>query len=279
MMNLNFGKGLMFTGNQGIISNANLDSSCIFPAQVFTNNSSSLTLFSGFSTSATSRIVQRANPFGAGFTNECLALEQDAGSVDGAYLKIFSTNELSQPGDVQIRMGNGFGRFLLSWTNGNLVTFWSTGWQNMTGMKGITGGMISNVVIDPSCTFPDKVYNGNTMTNNPWSWWMLDPQPVATGVNGTNVYPIGQYDYDVAITSRCGGATSGTGIYDIVKWQCSNSVDFAGTLIYTGLVSTLTGVDNTALAVNLPKGYFYGIRLTNSAGLGGWHIQFKGVTK
>ena len=120
--------------------------------------------------------------------------------------------------------------------------------------------------------------NGSGLTNNYWSWWMLDPAPITTSVNGTNVYPIGLYDYDVAITNRSGGATSGTGVYDIVKWNPSNSVDFVGTLVYTGLVSTLGGV-NAGLDVTLPKGSLYGIRLTNQTGLAGWHIQFKGVTK
>ena len=140
-------------------------------------------------------------------------------------------------------------------------------------------GFAGHITETNDITFSGKVYlpSGNIISNC-WSWWMLDPQPIATSVNGTNVYPIGQYDYDVAITSRCGGATSGTGIYDIVKWNCSNSVDFVGTLVYTGLVSTLTGVDS-ALAVNLPKGYLYGIRLTNQTGLAGWHIQLRGVTK
>ena len=120
--------------------------------------------------------------------------------------------------------------------------------------------------------------NGSGVTNNYWSWWMLDPAPITTSVNGTNVYPIGLYDYDVAITNRSGGATSGTGVYDIVKWNPSNSVDFVGTLVYTGLVSTLGGV-NAGLDVTLPKGSLYGIRLTNQTGLAGWHIQLRGVTK
>jgi len=121
--------------------------------------------------------------------------------------------------------------------------------------------------------------NSSTKTNLYWSWWMLDPAPVTTSVNGSNVWIIGQYQYDIYVTNRSGGATSGTGTYDIVQWNPSNSVDFAGTIL-TNFTTTLYGTNAAIVGtLTLTAGNLYGIRLTNAPGLAGWHVQFLGNTK
>jgi hypothetical protein len=145
---------------------------------------------------------------------------------------------------------------------------------NLSGGK-IAGGTVSNCTIDPSCT-----YNGSAalLTNNAFSWSMSDPAPISTSVNSSNVWVIGQFPVNVQITNKADGASSGTGVYDIVEYTATNNLDFAGILVYTGLVSTLTG-DSSARTINLTAGKLYGMKLTNAVGLNGWHVQLMGQTK
>ena len=145
----------------GGLSNYVLDASCTFPTYVVTNLTTTFNLSSGVSTTS---IKQIATAFAGGYINDCLSISNN--EPGGASIKLYSTNDLSLYGNIGLNPG-GNGQVLMKWTNGNYLAFLNTGWMDMSeAWKGIKGGMISNTVIDASCTFPGKT----------WTAAFLDPR-------------------------------------------------------------------------------------------------------
>ena len=192
-----------------------------------TQNISSISLFSGLATTTVSKISQTANPFGTGFTNECFKIEADSGSPSSAYIKLYSTNELSFPGNVHVGMGDGFGQFRVMWTNGQVFTFMRTGWLDITGAQGIKGGVLSNTVIDASCPFPPLPYAPasvtNTINSNTTVIAILTNEiQSVSNLTSTAVQPAGTNTLQAQITTNAAAIAAKGGSFSPHVWTGTN---------------------------------------------------------
>lgn len=137
-----------------------------------------------------------------------------------------------------------------------------------------SGGITSSTPIEASAaTKGNELVTLQQMqtATNPVIVGIQEPGPTTNSAGGTNVWLFcaAPLPKPITLSGRNGSCTSGTGVFDYVYWSPTTPVSSAGTICYTGLVTTVAGT-NPAIVVVFPSNVLVGVRLTNAVGFSGW---------